>query len=443
VLKGDNNTWADSFRPSEDEIIGDMAALVPGLGRPLGAVRTPWGVSAVVSMAALGVIGGRRRNRHAGANHASRARKDAPATRARDERGSASPRRPARIRGHVRAVLAGLAALALVFGVILFILPPTTPQERDLVYQHMGAFSYGGKVSEAGVPVYGRSNIQTGDPVYLGLTDRIRITFDYTFDASAPLAASGTVGMVAELSDVNGWRRSMELAAPISFDGADASVTGELDLQSLSATTAELERLTGVQRDHYTVTVRPEVSFEGTLADLPLYERFAPELRFMLDPLQLQLEPAGAAPPGVEELVDPLHPVSGNLLKTEVDVPRSFSVFGTELRLADLRVVAAAMLGIAVAGLLLIELGRARSARRGEAAFIESRYGQWLVPVQQGGGAPSGRAVQVESFDSLVRLATHYGHVVLHEESEGSHTYTVEENGVTYRYVVQNGTRSS
>jgi len=69
--------------------------------------------------------------------------------------------------------------------------------------------------------------------------------------------------------------------------------------------------------------------------------------------------------------------------------------------------------------------------------------GQWLVPVQPGVGAPGGRNVQVDSFDSLVRLATHYGHVVLHEEREGFHAYSVEENGVTYRYLVSNGSRPS
>ena len=52
-----------------------------------------------------------------------------------------------------------------------------------------------------------------------------------------------------------------------------------------------------------------------------------------------------------------------------------------------------------------------------------------------------GRTVQVESFDSLVRLANHYGHVVLHEEGDGFHAYSIEENGVTYRYLARNGAR--
>lgn len=442
VLKGDNNTWLDSYRPAEDEILGGMTALVPGMGGPLGAVRTPWGMSAVVSMAALGVFGGRRRARRAGEAHASAEREDAPATRARAERTQRSPRRPTRLSGNLPAVLAGVAALAAVLTVILFALPSTITQERDVVYQYGGTFSYEGRVSEDGLSVYGRSRIETSDPVYLELTQQIQVGFDYAFETPGTLQASGTARLVAEISDVNGWRRSMELASPVSFDGPEVTLTGELDLDALGAMTAELEHLTGVERDHYTVTVRPEIELEATLANRPISERFAPELRFFLDPLQLQLEPEGAAPPG-EEVVDPLHPASGGLLKTEVVEPRSFSLFGLELGLMPLRSSAAVVLALALGGLLAIQVGRWRSARRGEPSFIESRYGQWLVPVQPGGGAPSGRAVQVESFDSLVRLATHYGHVVLHEEREGSHAYSVEENGVTYRYVVANGVRPS
>jgi hypothetical protein len=206
--------------------------------------------------------------------------------------------------------------------------------------------------------------------------------------------------------------------------------------------TAQLERLTGVERDHYTVTVRPEIFVEGTVAGLPLSESFAPELRFFLDPLQLQLEPAGAAPPG-EEVVDPIHPATGGLLRTEADEARTFSLFGVEVGLSPLRSAVAVAFALAAGGLLAIWIGRARSARRGEAALIESRYGQWLVPVEAGTSSPAGRSVHVETFDSLVRLATHYGHVVLHEERDDSHTYSVEENGVTYRYQVANGVRPS
>jgi hypothetical protein len=275
--------------------------------------------------------------------------------------------------------------------------------------------------------------------VFLKLVDRVQVRFDYALETAAAADLSGSLRLVGEISDINGWTRTFELASGSAFEASTAGVEGTLDLSTMRAMVAEVERLTGVERDYYTVTVRPEVSVAGTLAGRPIDRTFALELRFFLDPLQLQLEPAGAAPIG-EEVVDPLNPVAGGRITTESTVPRTLSAFGLELRLEPMRVAALVTLLVALAGLGVVAFGRLRSARRGESAIIEARYGQFLVPVRTA-AAPNapGRTVQVDSFDSLVRLANHYGHVVLHEETAGLHAYSVEENGVTYRYVA-NGT---
>jgi signal peptidase I len=440
VLKGDANTWIDSYRPATTELLGEMSLRVPGLGGRIGAVRSPWGMSAIVSVAALATFGGRRR-RHAARAEASAAREEAPASRARAAR-EPSQHRPAHVPGALSATLAGGAVLALAFGALLFALSDTTTSERDVTFDQRGSFTYSGTAGAEGVSVYGRGTVETGDPVYLELTKEIDVEFAYELASPASAEIGGTIGLVAAITDVNGWTRSIELAPAASFRGSVATVHGALDLAALRAMTAQLERLTGVERDHYTVAVRPTVTLEGTLAGEPLERTFAPELRFFLDPLQLQLEPAGAAPIG-EEVVDPLHPAAGGLLKTRVTEPRTFSVFGTELGLEPLRTGAAALLGACLLGLAVIGLLRLRSARRGEPARIEARYGQWLVPVHAGPGSVVGKTVQVESFDSLVRLATHYGHVVLHERGDGFDAYAVEEGGVTYRYVVAAAPRTN
>jgi hypothetical protein len=188
--------------------------------------------------------------------------------------------------------------------------------------------------------------------------------------------------------------------------------------------------------------VRARVSVDGTLAGRTVDREFAPELRFLLDPLQLQLhsEPVAATTIG-EENADPLNPVSNGFVTTTVTEPRSLSLLGLDLELETLRLVAAGALVVSVIGLGIVALLRLRIARRGEPAAIESRYGRWLVPVHDAVPSAPGRTVQVESFDSLARLANHYGHVVLHAEVEGFHAYSIEENGVTYRYVAANGTR--
>jgi hypothetical protein len=438
VLQGDNNTWLDSYRPEGSRILGAMAFHVPEVGKRLGAVRTPWGMSAMVSVAALALFGGRRRLRRGEGNGAP-AHDDAPAMRARNGHSPGPPRRPMTLPAAMVPALAGVAILSLAMSALLLATSSTVAAEHDVIYNQDGAFSYTGPVAPVGRAVYGREVLQTGDPAYLELTRSMTVSFDYTLSSPSVLQASGTIGLVAEVSDVNGWTRTIELAPTASFDGPAGTVEGVLDLRLLRSMTKQLERVTGVERDHYTLTVRPDVAIEGTLAGRPLSETFAPELRFFLDELQLQLEPPGSAPLG-EEVVDPVHPGSGGLLKTTTREPRTFSFLGFDLGIVPLRAVALIVLLLSAGGLAAIFLVRRISARSGEAAAIEARYGQFLVPVHAGAPAPRGRMVQVESFDSLLRLANHYGHVVLHEEGDGFHAYSIEENGVTYRYLVANGT---
>jgi signal peptidase I len=435
VLQGDNNSWLDTYRPAPEQILGEMGFHLPGVGGRLGAVRSPWGLSAMVSLAGLAVFGGRKRRRGKG----SEARDASPAAQAREGNGRGPHRSPSWPSALV-PVLAGVAILSLAIGAILFSLSPTVRVERDYVYEQAGTFSYTGSIPPEGREVYGRDSIETGDPVYLELTPGIRVTFAYSLSSAQPVDATGTIRLVAEVSDVNGWTRTLELSPKTEFAGVGTAVEGDLDLEAIGDMTSQLERVTGVVRDHYTVAVRADVVVEGTIGGRPVAETFQPELRFFLDALQLQLEPAGAAPLG-EEVVDPLAPTSAGLLKAEVTEPRTFSGLGLDLRLEPLRTTALVVFAVAALAWLGVVAHRRLAARRGEAAAIETRYGQFLVPVRPGGSAPVGRTVQVESFDSLLRIANHYGHVVLHEEAEGRHAYSVEENGVTYRYSASNGVR--
>jgi signal peptidase I len=438
VLQGDNNTWIDSFRPGPAQVLGAMAYHVPGLGRPLAAARSPWGISALVSVGALVALGGRRRYHRTGRAPVAAAREHAPAVRARSER--AAERRHARIPSSLVGVLGGVAILSLASTAAVYALPLTATEDLDVAFEQTGTFSYTAPVGEKGLAVYGRDHLETGDPVYLELTDAIDLRFDYALETDGALELAGSAALVAEISDVNGWSRTIPLAPEAAFDGPAAAAEGTLDLAALRAMVTELERVTGIVRNHYTITVRPRVSVDGTLAGQTVAREFAPELRFLLDPLQLQLEPEAAAPIG-EEDADPLNPVSSGLVTTTVTEPRSLSLLGLDLGLETLRLVAAGALVVSVLGLGIIALLRLLIARRGEPAVIEARYGRWLVPVHDTVPAAPGRTVQVESFDSLARLANHYGHVVLHEAGDGFHAYSIEESGVTYRYLAANGTR--
>nr|MDP9327248.1 DUF5305 domain-containing protein [Actinomycetota bacterium] len=395
-------------------------------------VRTPAGMSTIMALGAVGVLGGRRRRRTRGAHEAvevdRRPRSDG------DRGGSAAkPSRPTRSGGgSTGPILGAVAVLALALSGVLFLLPETAVQHREVVYSQLGSFSYSASVPR-GMPVYGRTTAHTGDPVYLRLADAMRVSFRYTLDTPGLLQAGGTIGLRAEIGNVSGWTRPVPLVAPATFEGATASVSGTIDLAALTEMTSRLESATGIVGGQYTVTVMPDVELDGTLSGRPLSESFTPSLRFLLDPLQIQLLPEGQPAPGAQPS-NTLTPSSGSSLTIDREVPRTFSFAGVTVGLLPLRAAALALVGCALLGLLVVAISRFRARRKGEAATIQARFGKWLIPVHTDALPSLNRFVEVESFDSLVRLAEHYGHVILHEEHDGAHAYLVEENGVTYCY---------
>ncbi len=432
VFKGDNNTWFDAYHPTKDELIGRMVMHLNGVGGRIGMVRTPAGMSTIAALGAVGVLGGRRRRRTRGAHEAVEVERR-PRSNGDGAGGSSTRTRPTRSGGGSAGPIFGaVAVLALALSGILFLLPATAVQHREVVYSQLGSFSYSASVPR-GIPVYGRTTARTGDPVYLRLADAMTVTFRYTLDTPGLLQANGTIGLAAQVSNASGWTRPVPLVAPVTFEGGTATVSGTLDLVALTQMTSRLEEATGIVGGQYTLTVTPDVELEGTLSRRPLSESFTPPLRFLLDPLQIQLLPEGQPEPGAPPS-NSLAPSSGSSVTIDSDVPRTFSFAGVSVGLVPVRAGVLVLAGCALLGLLVIGVSRLRARRRGEAATIEARFGRWLIPVQTDTLPSLNRFVEVESFDSLVRLAEHYGHVILHEERQGAHAYLVEENGVTYRY---------
>jgi signal peptidase I len=424
VLQGDSNTWTDSYHPFPEEIVGEMVLRLPEVGSRLGAVRTPIGASSLVALGAIGVLGGRRGMRgRRGRRHEERRGTAVSKTERRDER---RPRAGAR----VGTAAAALAVLGGALCTVSFLAPRTETVIQDVAYDHRGSFSYQASVP-GGERVYGADRVTTGEPVYLRLTDRVQVGFSYRFASAAATDLAGTGSLTAELSDVNGWSRTFELTPPIAFDGGEASLAGVLDLAALRRLADELERATGVDRMAYTLSVIARVEVQGTLAGTEIAETFEPRLAFLLDDLQLQLAPSSPADPGSD---DPLEPAAGGLLEIPGTTPWSVRILGVDVGLARLRTAGLALLALGIVALLAALVRRVRAVHRGEPALIQARYGRWLVPVHTNGGYTPARLVEVESFESLLRLADHYGHMVLHDPREDGHVYVVEEGGVTYRY---------
>ena len=50
TLKGDNNSWVDTYNPSADEVIGKLWIYLPGLGNIIQRIRTPLNMALIVGL---------------------------------------------------------------------------------------------------------------------------------------------------------------------------------------------------------------------------------------------------------------------------------------------------------------------------------------------------------------------------------------------------------
>ena len=413
VLKGDNNDFVDSERPLESQIVGELWLHVPGVGSVTGWVREPAHAALVLGLATLLALGG-----------------GSGLGRARKRRGTGErPLVPgsSRLPLDLQPLLATFGA-ALVLSTLLAVVSFTRPTTHDGAfadaYAHQGTFDYSAKVPAS--VVYPRGRLQTGAPVFLKLVSKLRVDFAYELESSLTATARGQIGLVASLTDGRGWERRFVLARERPFSGRKTSVAGTIDLRRLQTLIDRMRAATGSSEPAYSLTIRPRVSVAGRVGDVPLDTTFAPVLGFDLGDLRLQAE-LGA----VGEGVSPLAPREAGVGTRQV--ANELSLAGSELSVPLARRLA--LLGLAASLLLgLLAHAALRPRFRGdEPARIAARYGALLLPVtaRRGDARP---VTDLTDMEGLVRVAEHYGRMILHVVDHGEHSYFVEHDGCVYRY---------
>ena len=395
VVKGDNNDFVDEERPTEAQIAGTLWVPVPVIGRVAGWLGSPLHSALFIGLVTLFALGGI---------------------------GARGPGRPPI---EPRHLVAGVAVAIAAFGVLAFVSftrSATATQAVDEVFVHEGRFNYRGEVRRDAV--YPNGRVTTGEPIFLKLVSKLRVSFDYRLRSERG-PAGGTIALDARLSDGRGWERVFKLKPAREFRGRGATVAGTLDLRRIQALTETMRRLTGSAQTVFSLTLLPRVSISGRADDSPIDSTFAPELAFELADLRLQpsldATGAGLGPFAPHEAVGGSRAVARALglgpVTPSVRTARAFS-----------------LLGLACALLLGALLLRTRQARpREEHERIEARYGHLLLPIYS--RPPERRRInELGDIDSLVRLATQHGRVVLHLVEDGEHSYVVEDGGSVYRY---------
>ena len=419
VLKGDNNDFLDTERPTEEQIVGTLWVTAPAVGRVTEWLREPLHSAILVGLVTLLALGG-----GIGAGTAVR-RGGRPAEKR--PRPVARPR-PRAIPEESKPLLTGLACAALAcvgLAVLAYGRPLTTTESVEAVYAHQGRFEYEAKVARNAA--YPDGEVTTGEPVFLRLVPRLRVSFTYRLESELPVDASGRIALDAKLSDGRGWERVLPLALERPFSSGGSTVSGVLDLTRIEKIVEDVRGLTGSGQSAYTVALLPRVDVEGRVGADAVDAVFAPALSF--DVGDLRLQPGLEAGEGVGPFA-PREPGSGTRV-----APATLSLGALSLSVATARRVA--LLGIAA--LLLLGGLVVCLRRRGdedESDRIESRYGHLIVPVSSRSGEWT-QVTELEDMEALARMAEHHGKLILRVSQGSGRAYVVEDGSSAYRYTLR------
>lgn len=420
VLKGDNNDFIDVERPTDEQIVGSLWLTAPAVGRATEWLRQPLHSALLVGIVTLIALGG-----GLGAGAAVR-RGSGP--RQPKRRVAALPSASRSIPEELRPLLLGLGAATVAcaaLAVVSFGRPLTGTETVEAAYAHQGRFEYEARVPRSAA--YPDGQVSTGEPVFLRLVPRLRVSFSYELDSKLSAAVGGRIALDARISDGRGWERLLPLAPERPLEDSASTVSGKLDLVHLQRIVEEVRALTGSAQTAYTVAVLPRVEVAGRVGGEPLESTFAPALVFDLGDLRLQ--PSLEAGEGLGPFA-PREPGAGTR-----PAAAELSLGALSVSVATARRVS--LLGIAA---LLLLCGLALAAGRrlrddDEHERIRARYGHLLLPAASYAGDWA-HVVELADMPALVRLAEHQGKLILQVGEGAERHYLVEDGATAYRYRV-------
>lgn len=417
-LKGDNNDWVDSYQPTGDEILGGYWLRIPSGGTIITRLREPLNFSMVV----LGIAGLMVSILYFQKQDMTKKR----GKRIKEQNPSSDPR-GGEFRQDLLLLLGVLGLAAVVLGTFAFLRPLDQEAVEDYQYQHQSELNYSAQDLSG---IYDSSQVMTGQPVYLDLTCRVDLDIDYRFTAPEMTPGnqalfSGSYRIRALLEDVDGWQRTIPLEDSSDFSGTSFSEAADLDVCEIRDLILEKEQKTGTSNRWYTLVIRPEISYQGQIGELPLEGEFQPEFQFQIDTSLMRL-------PGEEEQLTIIE--EGALEKIRV-LPNTLSIFGLSLDVKTARWTAAAVFLFCLAGGVWPLVSLYRDWKSSDASRIQVQYHPMLVDVAFGSPARNAeQIVQVASFQDLSKMAERYGAMILHESRGHFHRYSIQDEGTVYQY---------
>ena len=226
--------------------------------------------------------------------------------------------------------LAVVAFLSLMLGILAFTRSAMQTVSDDVNYQHLGFFSYS---AAAPAGVYDSTTIQSGEPIFPGLTCSVNVTFNYSLVGASIENISGSYQLTAVLTHPqSGWQRTLPLQERSLFSGPVFNTQAELNLCEVVRLIESVEGITAARQGSYLLSITPQVQVAGLIKNRSFETNFEPKLSFQYDRTQFYLVNQG-------EGVDALNLSETSFLHAEKQIPNTLSLFGIELNVPTLRVI--------------------------------------------------------------------------------------------------------
>ena len=470
ILKGDNNSWTDSYLPARGEVVGKLWLHIPTLGKVVQWLRLPLHLS-LMAGATGGILmtvvftGRSRKKKGKGSqarsewstmdnrrisNFMTSLRQWTPVKALREKRnrgntsgmkGSAPlPSRETRgWSGIIEGLFFGLgllafASLALVF--FAFNRPAWRTVADDIDYLQSGGFSYSAVVPPG---VYDSGILISGEPVFPSLSCILNLRFDYTLAGPDLQGLTGSHHLSARvLETTSGWQRTLPLEPETPFIGNSFTTRSTINLCQVEQLVAAMEQKTGFRAPYYTLVFTPDVSVTGKVSGRELQDTFEPNLVLQFDPVHFFV--AWTDP----LLGDPLKPSETGTLAGFRTQPNTLPLLGKEYIISSLRTAAIIGFGISLVGILLLIACIIVTARSSQATFFQMKYSSMLVDMQDMPLELASPVIDVVSMDALAKLAERNNSAILHLGRDSIHQYFVQEDRITYRFIMdESGSKPS
>ena len=321
-----------------------------------------------------------------------------------------------------------LAFGSIVLGIFAFTRPASRVMPDDILYQHFGFFSYSASAPDS---VYDSGKVQSGQPIFPKTTCTVDMNFQYTLVGEQAEGLAGSYQMTVLIDEPqSGWQRPLPPVPGEPFTGNTFSTRTNLDLCQVITMIEAMEQETDFHPGSYTLSITPQVTISGLISGRELNDTFEPNLTFRYDRTQFHVI-------NEDPNEDPLSPTETRLLREEREEPNILPIFGLEPKVPALRFVSLLIFGLSVVCLIVLGLQIQNMAQNDQPAFVRMKYDSLIVDIKSGSIKASSRIFDVNSIDDLAKLAERHNAMILHETRDHVHSYYVQGDGVTYRYMIE------